>query len=202
MRSAGVIAVVFGVLASTVFGQATQTEVVKGPGAANVTPAGNDTAYVIGVEDVLSVNVWKEPELSGSMPVRPDGKISLPLLNDIQAAGLTPMQLATQIGEALKKYVEMPLVTVTVTAMNSRRIYLIGQVGHAGAMPLLKDMTVLEALTASGCCLEFANTKKIYVLRNEGGKSVKHPFNFKEALKGHVDNQNIVLKAGDTIVVP
>jgi len=163
--------------------------------------ATDDPSYTIGPEDVLMVNVWKEQELSGSVPVRPDGRISLPLINDVQAAGMTPMDLAKDLTERLKKYVSEPRVTVTVTAINSRRIYMVGNT-RAGAYPLLPNMTVMQALSAAGCCTEFANTKKIYVLRNENGKQVKYPFNFKEAMKGNNESQNILLKPGDTIVVP
>lgn len=163
--------------------------------------ASEDPKYVIGPDDQLNVNVWKEQELSGPVPVRPDGKISLPLLNDVQAAGLTPMQLAADITEKLKKFVSEPQVTVTVTNIQSKRVFMVGQL-KAGAFPLLPDMTVLQALSAAGCCSEFAKTTKIYVLRNENGKQVKYPFNFKEALKGNHPEQNILLKPGDTIVVP
>jgi polysaccharide export outer membrane protein len=202
MRTLGTMVVLLGVLVGVGLGQAPPSPHASGQNPTASMPAANDQDYLIGVEDMLSVTVWREPEVSGSMPVRPDGKISLPLLNDIQAAGLTPMQLAGQITAALKKFFEDPLVSVTVTALNSRRIFFIGQIGHTGAMPLLKDMTIMEALASAGCCLEFANTKKIYVLRNEAGKSVRHFFNYKEALKGRSDAQNFVLKPGDTIVVP
>lgn len=172
------------------------------PAVANEPKAAtDDPRYVIGPEDTLNINVWKEQELTGPVPVRPDGKISLPLLNDVQAAGLTPMQLANNISEQLKKFISEPRVTVTVTNIQSKRVFMVGQL-KAGAFPLLPDMTVLQALSAAGCCSEFANTKKIYVLRTENGKQVKYPFNFKEALKGNHPEQNILLKPGDTIVVP
>jgi polysaccharide export outer membrane protein len=176
---------------------------VSAQGSAPSEPksATEDPKYVIGPDDQLNVNVWKEQELSGPVPVRPDGKISLPLLNDVQAAGLTPMQLAADITEKLKKFVSEPQVTVTVTNIQSKRVFMVGQL-KAGAFPLLPDMTVLQALSAAGCCSEFAKTTKIYVLRNENGKQVKYPFNFKEALKGNHSEQNILLKPGDTIVVP
>jgi polysaccharide export outer membrane protein len=165
-------------------------------------PATTDPEYVIGPEDVLSVNVWKEPEVSASVPVRPDGKISLPLVNDIQAAGLTPMQLGAQITAKLNEYISQPQVTVVVTAVNSRRVYLVGQVARPGSFALLPDMTVLQALSAAGGISEFANGKKIYVLRNQGGKPVRIPFNYKEVLEGAAPEQNIALMPGDTIVVP
>jgi len=158
-------------------------------------------AYVIGADDTLSVSVWKEPELTSTLPVRADGMISMPLLNDVQAAGLTPMQLAASITEKLKKYVEDPHVTVTVAAMNSQKIYLTGEVSHGGVMPLTPGMTVLQALASAGFT-QFANTTKIYVLRNENGSQKKYPVNYKKLLKGEASDQNILLKPGDTIVVP
>jgi len=156
---------------------------------------------VIGAEDALHVAVWKEAELTATIPVRPDGMISLPLLNDVQAAGLTPMQLAASITEKLKKYVSDPRVTVVVTAMNSRRVYVLGEVLHTGPMALTPNMTILQALAQAGFS-QFANTKGIYVLRVENGKQQKLAFNYKQAIKGESMEQNIVLKPGDTIVVP
>ena len=169
------------------------------PAAEPMPATGND--YVIGANDDLHVSVWKEPDLTATLPVRPDGKISLPLLNDVQAAGLTPMQLAASLTEKLKKYLADPRVTVVVTQMNSKRIYVLGEVGHTGAMPLLPDMTVLQALASAGFS-QFANTKKIYILRTENGKQQKIPFNYNEVVKGESIAQNILLKPGDTIVVP
>jgi polysaccharide export outer membrane protein len=134
--------------------------------------------------------------------VRPDGKISLPLLNDVQAAGLTPSQLAAQLTESLKKFVANPQVTVIVTTINSQRVYIMGEVIRAGAYPLLPGMTVLQGLSSAGGFTQFANLKKIYVLRQENGKQVKLPFNYKEVVGGKNPDQNITLKAGDTIVVP
>jgi polysaccharide biosynthesis/export protein len=149
----------------------------------------------------LHVAVWKEPELTATLPVRPDGMISLPLLNDVQAAGLTPMQLAASITEKLKKYVSDPRVTVVITAMNSQRVYVMGEVNHTGPMPLTPNMTVLQVLAAAGFT-QFANTKGIYVLRMDNGKQQKMPFNYKQVIKGESLSENIVLKPGDTIVVP
>jgi len=157
--------------------------------------------YVIGADDTLHIAVWKEPDLTATLPVRPDGKISLPLLNDVSAAGLTPMQLAASITEKLKKYIADPRVTVVVTAMNSRRIFVTGEVVHSGAIPLLPDMTVLQALSSAGFT-QFANVKGIYLLRTENGRQVKLPFNYKEVVKGNHPEQNIMLKPGDTVVVP
>ena len=161
--------------------------------------AGSD--YVIGPEDVLHIAVWKENDLTATLPVRPDGKISLPLLDDVQAAGLTPKQLAVSVTEKLKKYIADPRVTVVVTAINSKRVYLVGEVLHVGAMPMLPNMTVLQALSSAGLN-QFANTKKIYVLRTADGKQLKLPVNYRELVKGQQIDQNYVLQPGDTIVVP
>lgn len=161
-----------------------------------------DANYVIGPEDVLDISVWKEPELTRTVPVRPDGKISLPLLNDVQAAGQTPTQLAAHVMESLKRYVADPQVTVIVTATNSQRIYLLGEVTHAGAYPLLPRMTVLQALSSAGGLTQYARTQKIYVLREGDGGQTKFPFNYRDFLKGRNPEQNVALKVGDTIVVP
>ena len=164
--------------------------------ASNVAPD-----YVIGADDNLHISVWKEPDLTETLPVRPDGKISMPLLNDITAAGLTPLQLRDSITERLKKYIADPRVTVVVTGMNSRRVFATGEVTHTGPMTLLPHMTVLQALAQAGFT-QFANPKAIYLLRTENGKQQKIPFNYKEVVKGNHPEQNIELKPGDTIVVP
>ncbi|MCL4522852.1 MAG: polysaccharide export protein [Acidobacteria bacterium] len=164
--------------------------------------ATEDPAYEIGAEDQLNISVWNEPNVSRTVPVRPDGKISLPLINDVQAAGLTPMQLAMSVTEKLKKFIADPQVTVIVTAINSRRYYIVGEMTRAGAFPLMPNMTVLQALSSAGGFTQFANLKAIYVLRIVEGKSVKFPFNYKEVIKGNHTEQNIFLKPGDTIVVP
>lgn len=169
---------------------------------AQLKAATDDPAYVIGAEDQLNISVWKEPDITRTVPVRPDGKISLPLINDVEAAGLTPMQLAMSISEKLKKYIADPQVTVIVTGINSRRYYIVGEMNRAGAFPLLPNMTVLQALSSAGGFTQFANLKAIYVLRIENGKSSKFPFNYKDVIKGIRPEQNITLKPGDTIVVP
>ena len=162
-------------------------------------PAGPD--YIIGPDDVLHISVWKETDLTNTLPVRPDGKISMPLLDDVQAAGLTPMQLANSLTERLKKFISDPRVTVVVTQMNSQKVYILGEVTHTGAMPLTPNMTVLQAVASAGFT-QFANTKGIYVLRTEGGRQQKLPFNYKNVVKGESMDQNILLHPGDTIVVP
>lgn len=157
--------------------------------------------YIIGPEDNLQITVWKEPTLSGTVPVRPDGRISLVLLGDLQAAGMTPMQLAADITERLKKYIQDPSVSVVVMAVNSQRIFIIGEVGHVGAIAMTAGMTPLQAIAAAGGLSPFANSKRIYILRGTGAKQQKIPFNYKQALKGD-SKQDVSLQSGDTIVVP
>ena len=164
--------------------------------------AANDAEYKIGAQDVLRIDVWKEPEISRTAPVRPDGRISLPLINDVQAAGLTSTQLAAVIADGLRKYITNPQVTVGVTEINSRRVYVTGEVTKPGAFPLLPNMTVLQALSSSGGFTQFAKLKNIYVLRTEDGKQVKHPFNYKEVVSGKKPESNIPLQPGDVIIVP
>lgn len=162
----------------------------------------DDPNYTIGPEDELSINVWKETELTRIVPVRPDGKISLPLINDVQAAGLTPMQLRKDLQQRLKKFIDDPQVTVVVTKMNSRRVFVVGEVARAGAYPLIPNMTVLQALSSAGGFTQFANVKKIRILRTEDGKQTILYFNYKDVVQGKHPETNILLKASDTIVVP
>jgi len=196
-----------GLLAAALLGQtsvADKTDADKSdkPAATAQAPeASSGSDYVIGADDTLHISVWKEPDLSETLPVRPDGKISMPLLNDVTAAGLTPLQLKDSLTEKLKKYIADPRVTVVVTAMNSRRIFVSGEVLHTGPMVLLPHMTMLQALSQAGFT-QFANVKAIYLLRTENGKQEKVPFNYKEVIKGNHPEQNIVLKPGDTLVVP
>ncbi len=181
---------------------ASSADAAKNTSQASHVAATKDPSYVIGAQDVLAIDVWKEKELTRTVEVRPDGKISLPLLNDIQASGLTPMQLAANITEGLKKFITDPQVTVMVTQINSQRVYILGEVTHPGAFPLLPGMNVLQALSSAGGFTMFANTKKIYVLRQQDGKQKKFAFNYKDVLSGKHTDQNIVLRAGDQIVVP
>jgi polysaccharide biosynthesis/export protein len=168
----------------------------------SLSPATTDPSYIIGPEDVLDINVWKEPDMTRIVPVRPDGKISLPLINDVQAAGSTPQQLAGAVKEKLRKFLTDPQVTVIVTQINSQRIYVMGEVLRAGAFPLIPGMTVLQALANAGGFSTFADVKKIHVLRMVNGKRAELPFNYREVLKGGNEEQNIKLEPGDTVVVP
>lgn len=165
-------------------------------------PAAVSANYIIGPEDSLKIDVWKEPNLSASgLPVRPDGKISLPLVGDVPAAGRTPMQLAAEITELLKKFVTDPVVDVTVLAVNSKHIFLIGEVMHVGPLPITPGMTVLQAIATAGGLTPYANRKHIYILRGDPGKQQKIEFDYNKALKKG-DMQGVSLQTGDTIVVP
>jgi polysaccharide biosynthesis/export protein len=181
-------------------GSSVKPDPAKEGGIASTSPA--ELEYHIGPQDIVKIDVWKEPEITRTIPVRPDGKISLPLLNDVQAAGLTAMQLAGNIREGLTKFLTNPQVTVTVTEILSRRVYLTGEVSKNGSLPLLPNMTVLQAISGGGGFTQFAKQKDIYVLRVENGKQVKHPFNYKEVIKGKRPEDNIMLQPGDIIVVP
>ncbi len=166
-------------------------------------PVANDSSYVIGPSDDLTVNVWQQADLSASVPVRPDGMISLPLINDIQATGRTPMQLMNAIVEKLGTLgVKSPLVTVTVTSIKSKFIYVLGQVGRAGTLPMTPGMTVLQAIATSGGLTLFAKQTKIEIRRTQNGQLVRIPFNYKEVIKGVHPEQDILLQPNDTIYVP
>jgi polysaccharide export outer membrane protein len=158
-------------------------------------------SYVIGASDAVTVTVFKEPTLSNSLLVRPDGMISMPLLGDIMAAGKTPLQLADEVTAKLKKYIQDPNVTVTVQGINSKKVYLMGEVGKAGPLEMTPGMTLLQAIATAGGLTQYANAKKIYILRSEGGKLQKIPVQYKQALKGD-SSLNLPLIPGDTIVVP
>jgi polysaccharide export outer membrane protein len=189
----------------------TDTPAAESPASAKTTqPAarqGNsqvdNKTYVIGENDVLDVDVWKEKEISRAIPVRPDGKISLPLIGEIQASGMTPLQLQEDIAQRLKGFLANPEVTVIVTDPRSHHFNIVGQVAKPGAYPLSQSMTVLDAIAAAGGFRDFAKETKIYVLRTTpGGKQERLPFNYKDAIKGKKPENNVVLKPGDTIVVP
>lgn len=159
--------------------------------------------YIIGVGDGLDVNVWKEGELSKSVSVRPDGMITLPLIGEIKAVGLTPIQLQDQITASLQKVMSEPQVTVTVVAVNSMSFIVMGQVNRPGYYPLSRPITVLDAIALCGGFRDFAKQKKIYILRTTpDGKQEKIKFNYKEVIKGKNMAQNITLLPHDTLVIP
>ena len=157
--------------------------------------------YVIGVEDVLSVIFWREKDMSADVVVRPDGKISLPMLNDVHAAGLTPESLASVIAKAGTKFVRDAGATVIVKEIRSRKIYIIGEVSKPGTFQLGSEMTVLQALGEAGGFIEGANKGDVKIVRNQGGKEQRFKFNYNEVVDGKRPEQNIKLQPGDTIIV-
>jgi polysaccharide export outer membrane protein len=161
-------------------------------------PAG----YVIGPDDILTVLFWRDKEMSSEVAVRPDGMITLPLVNDVPAAGLTPEQLRQILTKAASKYLEDPNVTIVVKAINSRKVFIMGMVGKPGPNPLSAPTTVMQLLAIAGGVHEFAKSDEIIILRTEGGKQVPHRFKYNDVKKGKNLKQNIELKPGDTIIVP
>jgi polysaccharide export outer membrane protein len=167
--------------------------------SAGVTPPPD---YVIGPEDQLSIVFYHDKEMSADVVVRPDGKISLPLLNDVQASGLTPDQLRQGIITSAKRLVQDPNATVVVRQINSRKVFITGAVERPGSYPLIGPATVLQLIATAGGIKEYADAKKILIIRNEGGKQVTFNFNYKDVVSQKNMAQNILLRPGDTIVVP
>ena len=160
-------------------------------------------SYIIGAEDVLTVFVWKEPDMTKTVPVRPDGMISLPLIGEIKAAGYTPVQLQDVLAESMKKMISDPQVTVVVEKIGSLNFNIVGEVNHPGYFPLTRRMTVLDAIAMAGGFKDFAKSKKVYILRTAAnGTQERLPFNYKAVIKGQNQQQNIELLPRDTIVVP
>jgi polysaccharide biosynthesis/export protein len=183
---------------------ASQTPAAATPAApSDVKGKPHDDSFIIGDDDVLAINVWKEPDISRSIPVRSDGKISLPLVGEVQAAGRTPLKLEQDIADRLKNYISEPEVTVIVQQINSQKYNVLGMVTKPGSYPLVGSITVLDAIAAAGGFRDFAKQKNIYVLRqNADGTQTRLPFNYKEVVKGRDPAQNIQLQSRDTIVVP
>jgi len=170
-------------------------------GAPSPAAGANSDSYVIGASDVLTVTVWNEPTLSGTILVRPDGMITVALIGDVQASGITPLQLANQIANKLKKFYTDPNVSVVISQIHSKLVYLLGEVEKKGPVDMTPGMTVLNAIADAGGLTDYANTKKMYILRGETGKQQKIPVRYKDALKG-ISECNLILEPGDTIVVP
>lgn len=177
------------------------TGVVAQP-SSGTRPDQTPSGFVIGPEDVLSVLVWREAEVSGDVTVRADGMITLPLIRDVHAAGLTPDVLAERIQTALREFITDASVTVVVKQMNSRKVFITGEVGKPGAYPLASKTTVMQLIAIAGGLSEFAAANSISVLRVEDGKTRTLPFAYKDVAKGKKVDQNIVLQPGDTVVVP
>ncbi len=211
VRSSAVV-VVSGMLAVPSFAQVagsqppTQATSPQQPGNGTVeVPTGVvvPPGFVIGPEDVLTIVFWRDKELSAEVVVRPDGKISLPLLNDVQAAGYTPEQLRAELVKAASKYIEDPTASVVVKAINSRKVFITGQIGKVGAYPIFGDLTIVQLIAQAGGLLEYADEKKIQITRTlEGGQTKRFFFNYKDYVAGKNLAQNITLKPGDVVIVP
>ena len=210
-RRGAVLAIALTMAAAPLFAQAQK------PAAAPTTPAVTAAAaaaaprptdpvlppgYVIGTDDVLSIVYWKDKDMSADAKVRPDGRIALPLINEVQAAGLTPEQLHAKLTEESKKYMEDANITVVVREINSRKAFITGEVHKPGPYPLTAPTTVMQLISMAGGLREYADAKKIMIMRTENGRQVGLPFNYKDVASGKKLQQNIELKPGDTVVVP
>src|SRR6184192_1339832 len=181
----------------------TNQETNKNAEAAAAPAKQHDDTFIIGVDDVLAVNVWKEAEVSRSVPVRSDGKISLPLVGEVQASGHTPRQLEQEIAKKLESYISEPEVTIIVQQINSRKFNVLGQVAKPGSYPLANSPTVLDAIAVAGGFRDFAKQKSIYVIRqNPDGTTTRLPFNYKDVIQGKNAAQNVKLQPHDTVYVP
>ncbi len=169
---------------------------------ASTDVAVNPDEYIVGEADTLHINVWKEAELSETVVVRPDGKISLPLVNEMKVSGMTPSQIQQLLTDRLKAYLMAPQVTVTVTEIHSKSVYITGEVLRAGEYPLLSPVTVLQLIARAGGLTAYANRRGIFVLREADGKQVRYPFDYNDVIRGKSAAENIDLKPGDTVVVP
>ena len=174
----------------------------KATPAAPAAPAVVPAEYIIGSDDVLKVDFFRDKELSADVTVRPDGKISLPLINEIQAAGLTPAQLRDRIVDAAKNFVEDPVLTVEVKTINSRKVFITGEVRKPGPYSLTGTLSVLQLISIAGGLGDYAKSEKITIVRSEGGKLTSFKFNYKEVLNQRKLEQNIELKPGDSVLVP
>ncbi len=181
-----------------------QAPAPQGPEAAgDPLHKAHDSTFIIGNDDVLAVSVWKEAELSRSVPVRSDGKISLPLIGELQASGRTPLQLENDISAKLKNYITAPEVTVIVEQINSKKFNVMGQVSKPGAYPLGQPLTIMDAIALAGGFRDFAKTKDVYILRQRpDGSEYRIPFNYKEFIKGKNPAQNVRVEPRDTIIIP
>ncbi|MGA2807607.1 MAG: polysaccharide biosynthesis/export family protein [Terracidiphilus sp.] len=163
----------------------------------------HDNSFVIGNDDRLAINVWKEPDLTRSIPVRSDGKISLPLVGELQATGRTPLELEQDIANKLRNFITEPEVTVMVEQINSEKFNILGQVSKPGSYPLTAATTVMDAIATAGGFKDFAKQKGVYILRqNPGGGESRIPFNYKDFIRGKNPDQNVKLQPRDTVVVP
>jgi polysaccharide biosynthesis/export protein len=202
IRTTSVVALVVALWAPAAARQVVQPQEPPKTNGSSVASAAPTADYVIGPSDVLTIAFWRDKELSADVVVRPDGKISLPLLKDVQAAGYTPEQLTVVLVKAASKYIAQPNATVIVKEINSRNVFIIGEIQKPGGFPLTGDMTVLQLISLAGGVVEWANSTKIVIVRKEDDRERRFSFNYKEVLKGRRGEQNILLKPGDTVIVP
>jgi polysaccharide export outer membrane protein len=208
MRSLGTVAltvVLSGACAAALLAQSSAglpSPPTPAPGAAGPPGAAVSADYTIGPEDVLSVVFWRDKELSADVTVRPDGKITLPLLNDVQAAGLTPDELRRTVIEGAQRFFEEPSAMVVVKQVNSRKVFITGQVEKPGPYALTSPLNVMQLIAMAGGIKEFSNGKKILIMRSENGRPVAYPFDYESVAKRKNLRQNIELKPGDTVIVP
>jgi polysaccharide export outer membrane protein len=200
------IAITAASLASTMMAQSQLADASSLPATApTATTRANahPEDYIIGSDDVLAINVWKEPELSRTLPVRPDGKITLPLVGDVEAAGLTPHKLQENITQGLRSYIDSPAVTVIVQEVKSAKFNIVGEITRPGSYLLSQPTTVLDAIAVGGGLRDFAKRTHIYVLRtNADGSHSRLPFDYKDVIKGKKLSENVELRPGDTVVIP
>ena len=188
------------VMISVAYPQADKEILSKKEAQAEVAVDGDQ--YMIGPEDVLYIHVWKEDALTRTVPVRMDGKISLPLIQEVKAAGLTPLQLKEVLMRKFKEFIENPIVSVTVVEVNSFKVYVIGQVRNPGVQRLRSETTVTQLIVMAGGFTEWANQKKIVVVRKEDGREKRMKVNYKKIMDGKDLTTDVVLKAGDTVIIP
>ena len=206
VRCLGCLPVLVLVLGAALGAQAQTPVTQPPPAAAPAAPRANDPevppGYLIGTDDVLSIVFWKDKDMSADAQVRPDGKIALPLINEITAAGLTPEQLREKLTEESKKYMEDANITVVVRQINSRKVFITGEVNKPGPYPLTASTSVMQLIAMAGGLREYANSKKIVIMRTEKGRPTSLSFNYRDVTSGKNLQQNVELKPGDTVVVP
>jgi polysaccharide export outer membrane protein len=177
-------------------------EVAAAEAPAQAPETAGDSSYIIGVGDLLKVSVWKNPDLQAEVPVRPDGRISVPLIGEVHVAGLTPLEVQALLTDHYTRFVTAPSVSVLITQINSRKVFILGQVKESGAFDILQPTNVMQALAMAGGVTEFAKTSKIVVLREVNGVKMRWQVNLDAVASGKRPDDNMVLEPGDTIIVP
>jgi polysaccharide biosynthesis/export protein len=198
----GLIAICFAAIGTAAWAQKKKGDGKPEPQSAAATNGNLQTEYRVGPGDTVDISVWKEPEVSGTVIIRPDGKISLPLVNEVDVNAKTPTEIQALLTQKLDPFINQPNVTVTVKDIKSKKVYVLGQVVHTGVFDIAQPKTVLQIITEAGGPAPFAKQKGVYILRLQDGKQQRLPFNYKEVVKGKNIEQNVMLQPGDTVVVP